>query len=193
MKIIFLVLFSALLSTSLIAQEETLFGDLNHSGGYGGPVWKIGQFGDESGMLSGGRGGWIINHTFAIGGGGYNSIIDISTGQKRNNSDLVMKFNYGGFEFEYIKHSDRLIHWTIHTLIGGGSVKLFEEDTDDEIEKDRFFMIEPSINADFNINKWFRVGLGVSYRAALGVDSDFLSDSDLSGLSGLIILKFGSF
>lgn len=194
MKIIFLILFSSFLSTCLIAQEETLFGDLNHSGGYGGPVWKIGQIGDNSGMLSGGRGGWIINHTFAIGGGGYNSIIDIETGSQSNDGEnLKMKLNYGGFEFEYIRHSDRVMHWTFHTLIGGGQARLIEDVSDEEIEKTKFFVFEPSVNMDFNINRWFRIGIGASYRTVFGVDSDLISNSDLSGLSGLIVLKFGSF
>jgi hypothetical protein len=56
----------------LNAQEQTLVGNGEISnGGFGGPVIKYTQIKNEPAILVGGRGGWIINHTFVIGGGGY--------------------------------------------------------------------------------------------------------------------------
>ena len=52
------------------AQDEQLVSGKIESGGFGAPVWKITQINGETAMLTGGRGGWIINHTFVIGGGG---------------------------------------------------------------------------------------------------------------------------
>ena len=183
-----------LLTFSLFAQEETLVGDHFHSGGYGGPVWKVGLVNGQIGMLSGGRGGWIINHTIAIGGGGYNTIMDVETdGVSENDKTLYLRMEYGGFEIEYIRNSDKVVHWTIHMMIGGGMARLKEHDPNNSIESERFYLIEPSFNVDVNITKWFRVGVGATYRLALGLDMNEISSSDISGPSGQIILKFGSF
>ena len=94
---------------------------------------------------------------------------------------------------EYIHRSDNLIHWTIHTLLGGGSVALVEDNSNNRLESDNLFVVEPSLDVDLNITNWFRLGMGVSYRLVTGLDSDIVSNSDLSGVGGLLILKFGKF
>lgn len=194
MKKYLFLLVSILLATSLLAQEETLVGEGLHSGGYGGPVWKVGLVNGNAGMFSGGRGGWIINHKFAIGGGGYGSMVDVeSDAVSDNGKTLYIDLNYGGFEMEYIHNSDKVIHWTIHTMIGGGSVRLLEHEPNRTIETEKFFVVEPNLNLDINISSWFRIGLGASYLITMGLDSEKISNSDISGPSGLIILKFGSF
>lgn len=200
MKTIITVIIIFLLSTLLYAgDEETIIGEHYHSGGYGGPVWKFSSINDQNTFLSGGRGGWIINHMFAIGGGGYSLLSDFEikdfedTDQTIEGKPLYMEMHYGGFELEFINDSDRLYHWTIHTLIGGGNAKISQHEPLRKIESGKFFVIEPSFNIDFNINKWFRVGVGASYRLVSGLDMNFIADKDLSELNGLIILKFGSF
>jgi hypothetical protein len=54
-------------------------------------------------------------------------------------------------------------------------------------------MIEPAFNMDINVSNWFRVGFGIGYRVAMGLDTDAISNSDISGPSGSILLKFGIF
>ena len=73
-----MLLLTILFVMPLLAQEETLIGDQFHGGVYGGPVWKLGLVNGKVGMFSGGRGGWIINHRVAIGGGGYSMITDVA-------------------------------------------------------------------------------------------------------------------
>jgi hypothetical protein len=55
------------------------------------------------------------------------------------------------------------------------------------------FVIEPGIDAEINIHKNFRIGLGVYYRIVSGVDYADLTNTDLNGISGQITLKFGAF
>lgn len=66
MKKYLFLLVSILLSTSLLAQEETLVVERFHSGDYCKPVWKVGLFNGKTGMFTGERGEWIINHRFAM-------------------------------------------------------------------------------------------------------------------------------
>src|SRR3989339_1042733 len=64
---------------SAFAQERTLLGDGEiTSGGFGGPEIKLSTLYDKSALMIGGKGGWIINHKFSIGGGGYGQVLDIS-------------------------------------------------------------------------------------------------------------------
>jgi hypothetical protein len=173
-----------LIPSTVTAREKTLLGGqkLEH-GGYGGPVFKFKSIKGDLSILSGGRGGWIINHTFVIGGGGYTLTNDISV----DGNDLNM--SYGGFELEYINRSDSVVHFTVHTGIGYGRVSF--DDTDD---KDKFFYVEPSVNAELNVLKWFRINAGGGYLFVNGIeDMPGLSDSDVGGIVGTVVLKFGFF
>ena len=181
------------LTVSLVAQEETLVGEEIQSGGYGGPVWKLTPINGTSTSLTGGRGAWLINHKFGIGGGGYGTVSDVKSEFTLDDRPLYIELDYGGLELEYIHDSDKLLHWTLHTLLSTGTVKLRQHSPDREVQSDKIYLLEPSLNADLNIAKWFRIGFGVSYRYVIDLDLAPLSQSDLRSLSGLIYLKFGSF
>lgn len=61
-----------ILASAALAQEETLLGaaDVEH-GGYGALVVRFTSVNGELGVLVGGRGGCIVNHSFSLGGAGY--------------------------------------------------------------------------------------------------------------------------
>ncbi len=192
MRMLLLLFFACLLSVPVYAQEdaETLIqGDIEH-GGFGGPVVKFSSMNNESAVLVGGRGGWIINHLISLGGGGYGLASEIQT-----NPGELLVFGYGGFEMEYIIASDRLLHTTIRTLIGAGGLSSVNDDlsTDDETNGDAFFVLEPSVNAELNLTQFFRLNAGLGYRYISGVDRFNLSDADVSGLNATLTLKFGLF
>ena len=60
-------------------------------------------------------------------------------------------------------------------------------------ESDFVFVVEPAINAELNIIKWFRVDAGLSYRLVLDVSQVGLDSGDFSGLTAVLTLKFGNF
>jgi hypothetical protein len=172
-----------------LAEEKTLIGDLQDvdHGGFGGPIVKFTQIGGEFGVLTGGRGGWIIDHRFVLGGGGYglsNSIEAKGVGPA--GEDLEM--GYGGAILEYVLASDDLVHLSFEWLIGAGGTT-----TVDGLEDDAFFVTEPGVNLMLNVTKFFRCGAGVSYRYVQGADFGELDSGDLSGMAGVLTFKFGSF
>jgi hypothetical protein len=179
-----LIVLVLIIPFSAFAKEKTLVGDGVEHGGYGGPVVKFMSLGGDLGVIFGGRGGWIINHMFVIGGGGYSLANDITIDGK----DLELE--YGGFEFEYIWRSDSVVHFTIHTGIGGGQVQLRNAG----FFQDKFFYFEPTFNGELNILSWFRINAGVGY---LWVDNiqgmPGLSSSDVRSISGTIVFKLGWF
>ncbi len=202
---LFAIVLTFIISCAAFAQEETLIGKGKiTNGGFGGPVVKYTNIKGEPAVLVGGRGGWIINHTFIIGGGGYGLVNNINANNPFVNYYLdvwpYINFGYGGLELEYIIQSDKLIHYSACTLIGGGGVSYRRSLTEDNngdygrnSPNDAFFVFEPSFNIELNIISFMRVNAGVSYRFISGANFDDLRNSDLAGPSAILTLKFGKF
>jgi len=181
---------------SAFAQEETLINGSIENGGFGGPVLKMGSFNGEAAILVGGRGGWIINHSFIIGGGGYGLANNVKAKVSGPYGERYLNFGYGGLELEYISQSDRLIHFSFQTLIGAGGLSWRDENVRvgmRDSDGDSFFIVEPGVNATLNVTKYFRISGGVSYRFISGVQSPASSSPDLSGPSGVLTFRFGKF
>jgi hypothetical protein len=188
-------------------REKTLIGEELESGGYGGLEIKTGSVRGENAMMVGARGGWIINHTISIGGGGFgivtNHIIEDYEVSDPNDYDTTVYLNggYGGLFIEYINSSNSLIHFTINTLIGAGGVNYsgkmkFEPEKGSDWkshETSPFFVIEPGATVDINIASFFRMGFCASWRFVDGVDLPGTGDDDISSFSGSVIFKFGKF
>ena len=189
---LFLMLFS---ESSQAQQAETLFNDDIIHGGFGGPVVKIGGVAGSTGVWVGGRGGWIINldrnHAISLGGAGYGLVTDHRT---PIDNDLFALNGYGGFEIEYINQSPRLVHFTASALLGAGGLMLRDQNFEDvQDDVDSYFVFEPALHAELNVTHFFRVSAGASYRMTSGISRFGFSDSDFSGLNGVITLKFGKF
>lgn len=193
-----LSIITLLLSIQIFAQEQTLVGNGEiTNGGFGGPVIKYTQIKNEPAVLIGGRGGWIINHTFVIGGGGYGLANQIEGDNFIDFSKPYINFGYGGLELEYIIQSDQIVHFSVYTLIGAGGVNYrdnMHSSWDNwDYNSDEFFVLEPALNVEVNITSFFRINAGANYRYISGVNYDNLKNEDLAGFSGVLTLKFGNF
>lgn len=195
MKTRILIVLISVLTISVFAQEETLVGSSIESGGFGGPVVKFSSMNGNTGILVGGRGGWIINHTFIIGGGGYGLANNVKAKTLGPNGERYLNFGYGGLEMEYVSDSYRLLHFSFMTLIGGGGLGWRDENmrTGFVNDNETFFILEPGANVTLNVTKFFRISAGVSYRYITGIESSAATNADLSGLSGVLTLRFGKF
>ena len=178
----------ALLQPSAVrAQEKTLVSGGIDSGGFGAPVIKFSGVADEFGVFVGGRGGWIINSTFVIGGGGYGLANDIRFPMGQDDGPhRRLEFGYGGAELEFIAMSDEVVHFTGLVLIGAGGL------TFDRYE-DAVFVLEPSANLELNIVRWCRLNFGAGYRFVSGVDHPDFTNSGMSAFFGQVTAKFGKF
>ena len=188
-------------AVSASAQEKTLFKGDVEMGGFGGPVVKYTTINDQGALMVGGRGGWIINHSLVIGGGGYGVVseVDAPEGSLPEEGPLDIEFGYAGFELEFILHPNSLTHFSIYTLIGGGSANYVKDvgavtESDEQAgESDFVFVLEPAINAELNVTTWFRLNAGVSYRLVSGIEQERLKDRDFSGVAATLTFKFGKF
>lgn len=189
-------------------QMETLFNNKYSFGGYGAPEIKFTTVNEKYGLMVGGHGGFILNHSLIFGGGGYG----LTTNSRFNDDTLNILMGYGGLRMEYVCCSHKLVHFSIPVLIGGGGAGVAKEtkdikvevnysDDEDVIDEDNwstiessgFFVVEPGLNLEFNIIKYFRITMGASYRYVAGTDLYYISDSDLSDVSFNLGFKFGVF
>jgi hypothetical protein len=196
-KLITTIILSLLLSVTLVGQDvETLFADGLEHGGFGGPVIKAGQVNGVTGLFVGGRGGWIVGHHFIIGGGGYGLVNSVSTLAPNSTGDNRLSFGYGGLELEYVHHYDRLVHWSAMVLVAAGGVGYRRADSmggGDVGNADPVFVLEPAAQAHLNVTKFFRISAGISYRHVTGVTTAASTNEKLSGPSGVLTFRFGTF
>jgi hypothetical protein len=188
-------------TAGVAAQERTVFKDNYEKGGFGAPVVKFTWINGQSAFMFGGRGGWIINHSLVLGGGGYGVVseVDAPEGVLPEQGPLDIEFGYGGFEMEYIFRPESLIHFGTYTLIGVGTDNLVKdvgpvtESHQTVSASDLVFVLEPGVNAELNVITWFRLNAGVSYRLVSGVNQVGLKNSDFSDAAATLTLKFGRF
>ena len=197
---------SAVTSEYLFSDDrdtQTLFTSEVTHGGYGGLLYGFTIINDELTYLRGTRGAWIINlssdHALNLGYGSYRTRSDFETAEWRFDDvpEPELRTNYSGFEMEYVNRSYRLVHFSAQALIGSGNVRYDDRNLDDfpgiNRTRDSYFVMQPGVNMSLNITSWFKITGGVAYRYATSVNLEGTSNSDLSGLSGFIGLRFGSF
>jgi len=196
------ILFMFFMVSGVIAQkDETLLqvNDIEH-GGYGALTIKFSGINDKLGVLVGGYGGWLINHSFMIGAGGFGLANKIEADPEiqalsADGKILDVQFGYGGFIMEYIHNPHRLFHYNIKALIGAGGVGYAVRDdfNASDSKQSACFVLELDANVEMNVTDFMRVNVGAGYRYVSGSDLEGIRDNDLAGPSANIIFKFGKF
>lgn len=199
MKRIYTFLFTIMLTISIFGQDDgyrTIFdkGDFRISG-FGGPFMNFSSFNGDFVHMMGGGGGIMVGDFF-FGGYGLGSTNNLNVTYNNDNYDI--DFGHGGLWFGYSFLSNKAIHPALHVQTGWGSIRE-EYDADfrstyNTIE-DKIFVLNPTIEAEFNFTRFFRIGIGGHYRMVFGSDeSNFgLSDADLSSPGAYLAFKFGWF
>lgn len=188
-------------------QMKTLLGNkkkLAH-GGYMGFSVLGSEINDESALLVGGRLAWVMDHKLAIGFAGYGLTNSITVNTVNSSSDISeFGMGYGGLLIEPIIGSRQPIHVSFPVIIGAGGAGFFDNgvryyDPDNQVwessrnDGDAFFVVEPGIDVELNVVKYFRFAVGASYRYVDQLSLDGLEAEDLSGFSAGITLKLGFF
>jgi len=180
-------------------------------GGYGGIMMNYTQIDNKDAFLAGIRGMWIINHGIGIGIGGYGFANELRFDQNSNNDqDYYLAGGYGGLTIEPIIMAKQPVHVSFPVLIGAGGVALindynwstnYPDHNNDYYSEDAeaFFVVEPGIEVEFNMVKFFRLAIGGYYRFTSNVNlyqwdnPEKTISPDLSGFSVGMTLKFGKF
>jgi hypothetical protein len=173
------------------------------AGGYGAPVFKITQLGNNDiAYFAGLRTGFIMNHYFSLGAAAnilFNPLDRSRIGAYNyTGTNSVVNMGYGGLLLEYYIFPKSVVHISIGVLIGGGAIA-FQDGNYWRNEKFNpnaaygFFAVEPEINVFVNITRFFRIGVGATYRYVNGIKDANIKDATFSGFGGHLMLQFGWF
>ena len=180
---------------------QTLFGSKSHFGFFIAPVVKGSTILDEAAVLPGIRLGWTINRVVSLGFEGYGLAPTMTKNDILTNQPVRPLMGYGGFFIEPVIGSKKLIHITTPIMIGAGWVGYVHDwnqadnnsRTDDLVDDQVIWVVEPGINAELNVASFFRVSLGVSYRFTQNVELMNTDQKAFEGLNYSLTLKFGRF
>ena len=152
---------------------------------FGGPMMTYTQLDGEFAFMMGGGGGLIINNVYFGGyGTGVTNYVNIG-------SDDKISFGHGGFLLGYEIAHQRMIHPVISSKIGWGQAEL---KSGNSLDRDNVFVVAPSIAAEINLTRYFKVNVGVEYCKTFGVSGlGSLSDENFSNLGINLNFIFGWF
>lgn len=183
-------------------QIKTLTGKMSHSGGYGAVSFKSSSFKDETLVMGGLRGAWVVNRTLAIGVDMYGIIpttkydnIDPDDAQKR----LRLLGGYGGLMLEPIFFSNEVVHITFPVSAGAGWLGYEDPDhensghEDNLVDEDVFWYIEPGANLEVNVARNFRIDFGVSKRFTQDLQLVNTPSDEFDKIGYYLTLKIGRF
>lgn len=214
-KVSFLLFICALFVSPVLAQDDegivTLFGNndkIDH-GGWGGFSMGYSKIGEQDAFISGGRGGWLIDHRLTIGGGGYGFYTNFnhSNISSPTADNYSLAGGYGGLLLEPVIAPFNPVHISIPVLIGGGEAGVVDEYAyhghSDYTAYGPYFVLEAGIDIEMNIVKFFRLAVYGSYRYTSDLDIDYQSADGLTqfsvpsdalrGFNCGLTFKFGKF
>ena len=156
--------------------------------------------------------GVTLNHWFSIGLQGHgiinsghleyeNMILDSTMSSVRNAN---LWGGYGGLLVQFTAFPKSMVHVTFPILIGGGGLTLNEWTDNDyyyyydkwdgtSIDWDAFFVIQPGVQCEINVVKFFRIGIGASYRYTPDLDLMYNPEDLINQFNANVSLKFGKF
>ena len=183
----------------------------SHIGYFIGPEFAYTQFkGNKNVFLLGASMGLTLNHWFSIGLSGYGII---NSGQLKYNNlifdDIDKRWQeanlyggYGGLLLEFLVLPKSPVHVSFPILIGsGGLTYMYRPEYVDRydwggyktVDWDAFFVVQPGVRAEFNIVKFLRIGVGVSYRYTPDLNLVNTSKNLINQFNVNLSLKFGKF
>ncbi|RMG67143.1 MAG: hypothetical protein D6722_13740 [Bacteroidetes bacterium] len=182
MKNLLSLLLFLVLGTAQAQEARTLMGQeaTFTSHGFGGFALRMTALDGALIPSFGGFGAGLYNERLILGGGGYNL--------RGTTPDGDVELGYGGVMLGYILAPERPLHLHTSLLLGGGGIH-------PETGESRAVMVlEPLLEAELNVSRYFRLGIGGGYRLLVGQTPDAgVSPQDLSGFFGGLSFRFGPF
>jgi hypothetical protein len=186
---------------SLYAQNnneaKTLFGSGNSIstkdlGFFVTPSYGITQMDGSTASIFNLHGGINLKDKFSFGAYFNTSLNQISPQSETIQNIYMDYWTLGGFA-EYTLFSKKVTHLTFPLYVGYGEVQMDNENGDAGLGEANFFQIEPSALLEVNLHKYVRFNIGAGYRFVGQMKYRNFNQSDISGLTGYVGLKFGLF
>jgi hypothetical protein len=165
MKLLIILLFIFSMTGFILPQQ----------GAYIAPVLKFTSMNGQGSNLLGVKGGWVINNRFVIGAEYYalNSNNNANWINPANGIPTLIKFTTGGLNFEYILFHRNGFSASAEMFMGGAGLNIQPS----VYYGSDFLIWEPQLNANFDLNYWSHLSLGISYRTTSALDTYLLDGS----------------
>ena len=196
MRKLFIVMFLLSIATPVHSQEtKTLFGSDTDIGYVWGVETKTTDIKSDIGTSIGFFGGVLINHAYLVG---------LAFGANISHPDV--NHSYFGVITQRTYKPEELIHCSGQLFLGVGSTKDYMMKKSSMMDNfgnttgPGFYIIEPGVNAEVNMNETVRLLVGLSYRIVTGLDEDDdlisktnVTSGDFSGFHINIGVKVGKY
>ncbi|MEA2107667.1 MAG: hypothetical protein U9P82_13305 [Bacteroidota bacterium] len=197
MKKIFVFILLLFSAGIILAQEnndiETLFTKPEKIRGYLGPFINVTTIDGETAYMQGFNAAAILNDKVIFGFYNQNLENNIFSNNDEYIGD-ILDFEHRGLLLGYIFRPKKAIHFSASLQTGRGNIDIYDEPFDTWIEDKNVFILTPGIEAEFNITKFFRIGIGANYQFAMDVDQfNNYNNEDFSAPGGFVSFKFGWF
>lgn len=157
-------------------------------GAYGAASQKFSSIDGQFATLLGGYGGVLFNHNFLLGAGAY-ALLNGQQVTIENDPTTSRQLTYIGLIGERTFNPQKIIHFSANLFTGAaiiGEQSQIDGGGQYTLSSRGAFLIEPGIQAEVNLTKWFRIATCASYRLIAG-------ESKFSAPAAHISFKFGKF
>ncbi len=188
-------------------EMQTLIKEGAKVGGFLAFEMKGTEINDQTALFTGGRLSMVAGHKINIGFGGYGLVSDVNSNYLDDEGERYLyEMGYGGLIIEPVAMPYNVVHVTFPVLLGAGGIGVHEQrffdynsgntsqsESFEFRDSDFFLVVEPGINAEMNIARILRFGVGASYR--LTSDTELLNqpNTSLDGMSVNLAIKIGWF
>ncbi len=180
---------------------KTILGKNSKARGFGTLEFKTTEIKDDIVLMPGVTGGIILDNHFVVGMGFYGIANEVDFIGVEPQTKQFLYGGYGGLVLGALIAPKEIIHIYVPVLLGAGGAYITENDyrndngryVNEFDESSAFAVIEPGIEVELNLTKFFKIGLGASYRYVTESNLANMTNNDLSGYSGSFSLKFGNF
>ena len=187
---------------------QTLLSDEIVFSGFGSPFVEFSSVNDQFAVILGGGGGLMVNQSVFIGG----YFEGLMTNHYREDLHTIVdtekpkiSFEHGGIWLGYVYKHQKAVHGGLSMKLGWGEIDLKDSENgnpdSDYDYRDRIFNIQPQVEIEFNMTRWFKINVGAGYRFVTSIDAtygnspgdqvDFYDKNDFNSPVGTISLIFG--
>lgn len=143
-------------------------------GGWGAPTWSYMPVQGGIATLEGGRGGWLIDHRWTLGG-------HAQSGRGPGGGRL----HYSGVFVERTVEPERPLHATFSASWGAGQLRT-------DSARVPIQVLQGAAHLEGAPTRWMRIAAGPAYRAVLQGETAPLRTVE-HAIGGELVLKFGRF